>query len=341
MKRRDALRSLALTPLAAGLDFPPAVAARPAANAVDAYREAMGELPTLTDDEKKLLENVAIAPLDRISAELVERAKSALECLVRGTSAPACDWGNSWTGDGFDAVTDWIMKARWVARLATLRGRIAIEAGRSSAGVDDAIAALTLGRHIDLGQVFIAQLIGWAIEHTAIEAVAASLPRLDRAALRALETRTLGLPKIPDLPATIRGEKAFFLGYYVPNNRDEVDDAKVKDCQAWYDRLAVACTDPTALDALRAEAQSNAERKQFFDSFDAQCRARVYVGVKGAMFRAAIAVVGDGPGAVDRVPDPSDGRPFGLRTWAAGFELTSRFALDGRPNAALIVGKRA
>lgn len=341
MKRRDALRSLALAPLAAGWDLRPAPASGPAANAVDAYRAALDRLPALTDIEKTTFENAATAPLDPTARGLVERATPALECLARGASAPACEWGDTWTGDGFDGVTDWIMKARSLARLASLRARIAIEAGRTAAGVDDAIAALTFGRHIGRGLVFIAQVIGMAIEHGTIEAVAAALPRLDRAALTSLDARYLALTAMPDLPATIRGEKAFYLGYYVPRNRDEVDDAKARDCSAWYDRLAAACTDTAALDAMRAEARSHAQRKQFFEVFDSMRKSRVYASVKGAMFRAAIVIVGDGPKAVDRVPDPFDGRPFDLRTWASGFELTSRFALDGKPNAALIVGKRA
>ena len=95
---------------------------------------------------------------------------------------------------------------------------------------------------------------------------------------------------------------------------------------------------------MRAEAQGDAGKKRFFESFDACRRARTYADVKRALFRAAIAVAGDGPGAVGRVVYPTDGRPFALRTWATGFELTSRFSLEWKPNkppAALIVGKHS
>ena len=66
--------------------------------------------------------------------------------------------------------------------------------------------------------------------------------------------------------------------------------------------------------------------------------------MKRALFRAAIDVAGDGPGAVGRIVDPTDGRPFSLRIWANGFELTSRFSLEWmskKPAAALIVGKHS
>ena len=337
MKRRDVLRSMALAPLAAPLARPTEPVA--SANAVDVYREAFGKLPTLTEDDIKRLEEVAAMRLDRVASDLVARASPALELLAKAAACSSCEWGDTWVGDGFEHVTDWIMKGRRLGRLAALRTRIAIEAGRSDSRIDDAIAVLRFARHLDQGAVMIAQLIGMAIEHDAIAAIAAPLPRLDRAGLRTLDDRFRALPAIPDIASTVRAEKAFFLGYVVSHEPKEA--AKVGPLTPWYDRLIAACTDPAALDAMRSEAKSDAEKTQFFESFDAHCKARIHAGVKRALFRAAIAVAGDGPGAVNRVPDPFDGRPFGLRTWSSGFELMSRFALDKKPTTALIVGKRA
>ncbi len=337
MKRRDVLRSMALASLAGSLSHP--TKAEGPTNAVDVYREACGKLPTLNDQEKKLLDDVATMPLDRVATDLVDRAGPALELLTRGSLCPSCNWGSTWVGEGFERATDWFMNGRRLARLASLRARVAIDAGRVTPGLNDAIAALTLGRHFDQGAVLIAQLVGLAVEHATIGAIAVPLPRLDRGSLRALDARFLALPAMPDVPSTVRAEKAFFLGYVVP--RDPKEAAKVGPLTPWYDRLIAACTDAAALDAMRSEAEADAEKRQLFESFDAYRKARVYADVKRALFRAAIAVAEDGPGAVARVPDPFDGRPFGFRTWSTGFELTSRFALDKKPNAALIVGKRA
>jgi hypothetical protein len=328
---------MALAPLAVPL-VRPVLAAGPE-NAVDAYREALGKVPTLTDDDKNRLNDVAGMPLDGIATDLVGRAAPALELLAAGASRPSCDWGDTWVGDGFEHVTDWIMQARPLARLSMLRARLAFESGRATAGIDQAIAVLRFARHLGQGGVMIAQLIGMAIEHETIAAVAVPLPRLDRVALRTLDTRFLDLPAIPDISSTVRAEKAFFLGYVV--SHDPKEAAKLGPLTPWYDRLIAACTDPTALDAMRSESKSDAEKTQFFDSFDGHRRARVYADVKRALLRAAIAVASHGTGAIDRIPDPFDGRPFGLRTWSTGFELTSRFALEKKPNAALIVGKRA
>ena len=242
MKRREVLRSMALAPLAGKLPL-----AWPASDPVEAvalYREAMEKLPPPSPADDELLNNVANAPLGRAAADLVERAAPSLTLLARGASAPSCAWGETWVGDGFDHVTDWIMKARRLGRLASLRARIAFEGGRPDTGIDDAINALRLGRHLDQAAVMIAQLIGVATEHATIEAIAASLPRLDRQSLQGLDSRFLTLPAIPDIPATVRAERAFFLGYYVPHNPDELDTAKVKTWTAWYDRLIVACMTP-------------------------------------------------------------------------------------------------
>jgi hypothetical protein len=336
MKRRDVLRSMALAPLAGPLSQ----AAEPGkpANALDVYREAFARLPTLTDDDNERLEDVATMPLDGLATDLVDRARPALDILVRGASISACDWGSTWTGEGFERAADLFGPGRRIVRLATLRARVAIEAGRFLPGINDAVAALTLGRRFGEGAVMIAQLVGMAIEHASIAAVAASLPRLDRASLTALDSRFLALAAVPDLPTTIRAERAFFLGYVAP--RDPEEAAKIGPLTPWYDRLIAACNDPPALDAMRSEARSDAAKDQFFGSFDGYRGARTRADVKRSLFRAAIAVAGDGPAAIGRIPDPFDGRPFGLRTWSTGFELTSRFALDKKPNTALIVGKR-
>jgi hypothetical protein len=337
MRRRDALKSMALAPLAGQL---PKAGPGPA-NAVDLYREAFEKLPTPSEVEKALLEDVAVAPLDRAASDLAERCAPALALLIRGASAPSCDWGDALIDDFDTFVIDAVMKGRRLARLGSLRARIAIEAGRSAEGIDDAIATMTLGRHFVKGAVLIAQLIGRAIEISTIEAVAVSILKLDLASLGSLEARFLALPLGVDVPTTVRAEKAYFLGYYAPRHREELDAAKVEQWKGWYDRLAAACDDPAALDAMRAEAKPDAEKTQFFESLDGHRRARTIGDVKRALFRAGIAVAQDGPGAVGRVVDPTDGRPFDLRTWATGFELMSRFALYGKPNAALLIGKRS
>ena len=144
-----------------------------------------------------------------------------------------------------------------------------------------------------------------------------------------------------DTAAAVRAERRWYLDYYAPENPAEQTPAMVNHWSAWTARLADACEKPAALAAIRAEAKPDAEGGATSSTAStATVRARIYAGVKSAMFRAAISVARDGPGTITRVPAPTDGRPFTLRSWATGFELTSRFALEKKPKAALIVGRR-
>ena len=335
MKRRDILRSFAVSPLIGrfALAFPPD------SNAATLYREAVAKLPALSEAETVLTKNVAVTPLDGAAKALVDRAAPALDLLRQGAKASRCDWGGGWSGEGW--MDKFWMQARSLARLASLRGRFAFIDRHPREGIDLAIASMTLGRHFGQFAALICQLIGFAIEHVAIDAAAPALPGLDRESLESFLSRFEALPEGVGLRAMIEAERAFFLDHVVPKDKAVYDDIKVEHLLAWFDRCALAANDPIATDAIRAASKGNAEEIKTLDSFDAyRLNAIPYVNVKRAMFRAAIAVVEDGPKAIDRVPDPTDGKPFDLRTWATGFELTSRFAPEGKPRASLVVGRR-
>ena len=88
---------------------------------------------------------------------------------------------------------------------------------------------------------------------------------------------------------------------------------------AWYDRLADACADPTALGAIRAEARPESEEAKFFDIASTDTSGgRIYADVRRRCSARRSSIVRDGPGAVARLPDPTDGRPFELRTVVDG-----------------------
>ena len=49
------------------------------------------------------------------------------------------------------------------------------------------------------------------------------------------------------------------------------------------------------------------------------------------MATAGLAVLQDGPAALQTNPDPSTGQPFAYTQTADGFELQSSFQLSGKP----------
>ena len=338
MKRRDVLRAAALTPLA--LPWLGRAHAAPPANVVDLYREAIRAMPAWTEADRTILNAVATTPLDRGTESILRRAEPALGLLIKAASATNCDWGDTWTGAGFETSMDFIGGARNLARLALLQARYNVEAGHPDQGLRVAFAAIVLGGHLVQGGVMIAQLVGLVSGYDGIGGAAATLTGLDRASLVEVDRRYRSLPPLPSLAATVRFEKAFFLGYCVPKERAKFDDAEVARLSTWYDRTADACATSEALAALRATAKAKSEEAQFFDALDGYRNARTYAEVKHALFLAAIAAAADGPGALATVPDPTDGLPFDVRSWATGFELTSRFGLENKPRASLVVGRR-
>jgi hypothetical protein len=337
MKRRDILRSIAVTPLLGRFALP----ASAESNAATLYREAVAKLPALSDADKELLKNVAETRLDASAKGLVHRSAPALDLLRQAAKAPRCDWGDVWSGDGFHQLMDFWSGALRLSQISTLCARFAFQDRQMPVGVDDFVAMMTLGRHLGQIGALMCPIVGRHIEYKAIEAVAVALPGLDRSTIALLLDRFNVLPKEVSLRAIIEGERSFLLRYYIPHNKAEYDDAKIKEVIAWYDRLSLACDDHASLATLRDASKGNVEQIKFLDNVDnLRLNAIPYANVKRALFRAAIAVVEDGPKAIGRVVDPFDGKPFDLKTWTTGFELTSRFALEGKPKASLVVGHR-
>ena len=86
------------------------------------------------------------------------RAASGPSASTRTASAPCCPHCQA---------------ARNLAGLAVLRIRLRFEEGKTAEAVDDAVDALTLGRHISTDGTLIGVLVGIAIDQMATDALAA------------------------------------------------------------------------------------------------------------------------------------------------------------------------
>jgi hypothetical protein len=84
--------------------------------------------------------------------------------------------------------------ARALTYIACLRARMRFAEGKNAAASDDAVAALTLGRHASLDGSLIGVLVGYAIEGKVYETLAASLPKLDARVLADLKRRLDAAP---------------------------------------------------------------------------------------------------------------------------------------------------
>jgi hypothetical protein len=340
LRRRDLLQWASLTPLFSRLNWASSPT-RPDGNVVDVYRAALSALPELSSEETKLLREVSAAPLDLASVRLVRRCQVALNACEREGPLSTCDWGNTWTGAGFKTITTWF-NFRSMAGLILLRARLAFDAGMDRHGFEDILRVMRMSRHFGRGGVIVSQLIGFAIEHVAIEVAASGLPLRETPTSRRFASGLGALAAPVSLAETVAAERAFFLGYVRPDEPEKYNEAVTARLLTFYDRLehAQAQEDKTELEAIRHDMNLDpAAEGSFVETFEGHRRASMYIRVKRALLLAALAESSDGPLGSDSVADPSDGLPFDLRRWATGFELTSRFALERNPLTALTIGE--
>jgi hypothetical protein len=99
--------------------------------------------------------------------------------------------------------------------LACLRARIRFEEGKSAQAVDDIVAALTLGRHMSLTGTNLMLLVGYAIEHLAIETLGHDLPKLNAGMIKDLKARLDTLPPGMNTAMATETEETFFLDWFI------------------------------------------------------------------------------------------------------------------------------
>jgi hypothetical protein len=221
-------------------------------NAALKYWQAFATLPRFTDaEQKKIAAECLTMPLDAQARQFVTRAAYSLQMLHRGAAQPRCDWGLSWEEQGIDVRLPQGNGARALANLAFLRARLRFDEGHNADAIDDIVAAMTLARHSSRDTINIMLLVGYAIEHRAIEALAQSLPRLDAATIRALKKRLDALPPSTTAAAALKVEEQFALEWFV---------RKVKEAKDAKSLIALLgqCTDSDI------KARDSAERGRIF-----------------------------------------------------------------------------
>ncbi len=197
-----------------------------AANAALKYWQAFSTMPKL--DDKFWSTDVQAMPLDAKTKELVASAAYALEQMHYGAALPRCTWAISLEEDGIRTLLPECQAARNLTALARLRMRLRFDEGKTAEAVDDAIDALTLGRHSSRDGTLIAVLVGIAIDAGVTDTLAADLPKLDKAALKKLAARLEALP--PDYTAAdaIRiGEERAGLDWFIRQVKETTDKDKL------------------------------------------------------------------------------------------------------------------
>ncbi|MBO0701131.1 MAG: hypothetical protein J2P46_22230 [Zavarzinella sp.] len=355
----------------------PAAAQAPSTNAAMKYWQAFGLLPALDKDQEKIAEEWSKVPLDAAAKKVIEQSHNSVEYLHRGAKLDRCDWTLDYE-DGIWLVLPHLGKARTLARLAALTARSEFERGDAKAGWGHVMDMLRLARHVEVDPIMINQLVGYAIEATAIDAAAPHLPglkdaladapaALDRLPAAMSLSKMLAAEQANFLRTTIRHLKAaeekkpgswqdvwkgLFAGDENPETRALADSAKsldqavqmVEGLIPLYDELAkLAALPPKEFDARYPEfvRKANADNplaKAILPAVDKVGAAQRRAEARLAMFKAAVAVVRGGPDKVKETKDPFGDGPFEYRALGNGFELKSKLMFRDQP-VTLTVGK--
>lgn len=346
------------------------------ANAAMKYWQAFGLMPTLDKDQEKLLSDWYKVPLDDAALKLIKASEKSRLYLHRGAKLSRCDWSLDWD-DGMDLMLPYLAKSRDLARLAALHGRYEFEQGHWEAGTEDAIAILTLARHVGKDPTMIGILVRNLIEWIAIDLVAPYLPELQGHSAKIIAAYEK-LPPGATLSQAYLTEKQYFVLWLIK----KVKAAEAKQKGAWRDMLKGAFDEgPESLDVLKQITTFEQAIKLMEDvlpvsdqmaklvalpkpQFDAQypefkkktkadnllagpwlsaadkILANEYRNqAKFAMLKAAIAVAQGGQDKLKDIKDPFGSGPFEYRALDKGFELKSKLLFEDKP-VTLTVGER-
>jgi hypothetical protein len=336
---------------------------RGSGNAALQYWQAFALLPDLKEEQQKLLTD---RPLGKEARQIADQSRKAMLYLQRGAAHKSCDWGLDYN-DGVELAMPHVVRARNLARVACLRGRIAFAEHNAPAALDGVLPVFTLGRHVGGTSILISMLVDYAIENVAIDTLAPELPHLDHASLDRITKALASLPPAATLDQAMVTEKEFFLNWSIRWAKKESQQdpkgfpAKLagligspdKDevlklieggrAQPFIDGLEAA---GPAYDELRQlsllpraqflarwperqkELGANAVVRMMLPAIAKCIDARDRYRARMALLQAALAVVRDGQDALTKYPDPFGAGPFEYVAAPNGFELRSRLVLD-------------
>jgi hypothetical protein len=185
------------------------------ANAALKYWQAFATLPQFSDAESQAINADCLTmPLDAHARELVAKADYSLQMLHRGAAISGCEWAAP-QEEGIYARFPQGPAARLLSALACLRARIRFEDRQNGPALDDAIAAMTLGRHVTRAETVIMLLVGYAVEHRTLAVLAMNLPRLDARMIADLKARLAALPSAMSATASLLSEERFSLDWFI------------------------------------------------------------------------------------------------------------------------------
>jgi hypothetical protein len=183
-------------------------------NAALQYWQAFAAMPQehkLSEQEKKILENIQTAPLDETADAVLHKYENALEYLRRGAAMKSCSWGLAVDikEDGPLGISQsYAAQGMRLARVACLRARQAFVKGQTRNAVEGLLDVFVLARHIGGDGTTFGKLLDDVIQKLAIDVAAANLGAIkDAKMLTTISARLTALPKSETVAQVLRREK--------------------------------------------------------------------------------------------------------------------------------------
>jgi hypothetical protein len=371
------LKAIAISPMANWLGFRAQLASATISPALDAslhYRRAFSELAKLTEVDKALVAEWKTVPLNKAVNGLLRRFTPALSDLHSGAMTKRCGWAEITDmrdlGSGDNNIGN-----LGIGKIALLRARRLVEAGRSWEALDDIFAAASFGRHFGHAGILISRIYQFSMENQAIAALAAILPRLDPRALASIPARVASLPAPCSWTETMRLEGRFIAvtvaqkmeALESPIGLEELASVHLEEAEAKVilertggdrDRIVALVWNVVPYLASLAEVlelprgsfaralESFKDRTGGINPFAASVVR--WVGdmrfaadrteLLWTMVLAARTLIVEGFDSFRAITDPFGDGPFLYRKSADGFELQSALHREGKPPAVVRVG---
>jgi hypothetical protein len=342
-------------------------------NAALQYWQAFAQLPALSDDEQKILDEWSTVSLkDPAVEKLATEARASMMYLHRAARLERCDWGLDYD-DGVSLLLLHLQKARDLARLTALHARYEMERGNSKALRDDAFGMMVLARHVGRDPAMVCVLVRHMIEDMVVDLTSPYVPQI-KAKYADSKAMFDSLPPSSSVLDTFDMEREYFLIWIVRKIKEEEKRNLGAGLKLWkgllgptapqtlkqiqsvdeaikltegvipvYDELKTLVALPHAeFDARYPKFKQQNLKPDTLAAFlipkiDELLAKERRSQARVAMLLAAIAAAEGGPDELKSIDDPFGDGPFEYRKLDQGFELKSQLKYEGEP-VTLVVG---
>ena len=338
------------------------VAAPAATNAAVIYGQAFALYNALSKEEKGLIVDWRTNVDAATEAELCEKLQPITDLMHQAAVVSNCDWGVEQPIMPSTRLP-YLGPSRNLAR-AAVWNVAHCRKDDPSAAIDDLVATSQLGQNVTSPAILIGHLVHMAIQGTVIDYVTEHASGL----LSAGDTRLTDLlsdgnygnyneglrgafeqeadihARECDWVAAMPPEEAMHeLTQFLDNSSHQIQPSEMAQTIAYLRQVA-------ELQGQYAQALGlpEAEYRAWLANLDEAAKSNPFVEplvtmlggavnrtqamtVRTAMAEAGLAVLQDGPGALQTNPDPLTGKSFTYTQTADGFELQSTFQLSGKP----------